>query len=145
MNAERKIIGLVLATTATVAYTQSHSTENGANLIRYAKFGVHVNKTPTHDGYEVPNGIIVEPPDNKGGVDRSTLRFCAPDSDEWMEVPISDTDYFEKDKAIIPREERGEVSSRPFNTAVLGQEPCTLVVGNTVLRAGAQKLAMNAK
>ncbi len=134
---ERKIMNLVLVAAAS-SCAQAPSAEEDKDMVNYVKFDIHVAKTATHDTYDVQNGIIIPTPDNKGGVIKSTLKFC--DQNNWVEVPIADTDYREKDKAITPKEERGEIPSSPFYRASLRKNSCELILSNgTIIKAEALK------
>ena len=137
METEKRILSFVLAAAATISYGHTLSAEENKGIVNYSKFTVHVNKTAAHDAYDVYNGIIEPDKATKGGVDRSKLKFCDPDTGNWIEALIPDTDYMEKDKAIIADEESGKVPSAPFYRAKPGEKPCDLILEGTVIKVTA--------
>lgn len=109
--------------------------------LNYAKFSINVSRTPTHEAYEVDNGILLESPGGRGGVMGSTLQFCEAGSQIPVEVPITDTDYMEKDKAITLEEEKGKVPPSPFYRAKPEEKTCELVTqdGKIIEAVGVKK------
>lgn len=137
---EKTAVSIILATTGIISWNQAPSADNEKDMIRYSKVTLHVNKTESHDAYDVYNGIIEPSKDNRPGREfTSVLKFCDSDSGAFIEVPLSDTDYKEQDRAIIGDELKGKIPPTPLYKARAGENPCDLIEGKLVKRATAIK------